>query len=174
MAHGKPMTELPDSDGLPTGSIITTRPSSRQPASPSMTNRCNALTRRAERRSGLRGPGAALRQFRSVTGTDFATRMADLLADLMLWAERNAVNFDDELSRARCTATPKRGRRSGDAGRRRDGPPIPSEPADAVTTKTYKAEFFTSADYAFRNFEAETPSRRCISHVNSTGEHRRP
>jgi len=26
-----------------------------------------------------------------------------------------------------------------------------------MTTKTYRAEFFTAADYAARNFEAETP-----------------
>jgi hypothetical protein len=28
-----------------------------------------------------------------------------------------------------------------------------------MTTKTYRAEFFTAADYAFRNFEAETPEQ---------------
>ena len=28
-----------------------------------------------------------------------------------------------------------------------------------MTTKTYRAEFFTAADYAVRNFEAETPEQ---------------
>ena len=28
-----------------------------------------------------------------------------------------------------------------------------------MTNKTYRAEFFTAADYDFRNFEAETPQQ---------------
>jgi hypothetical protein len=42
----------------------------------------------------------ALRQFQSATGSDFQDALADLLGDLMHWADRNAVVFDDELSRA--------------------------------------------------------------------------
>jgi hypothetical protein len=43
----------------------------------------------------------ALRQFQCATGADFDDALADLLGDLMHWADRNAITFDDELSRAR-------------------------------------------------------------------------
>lgn len=48
----------------------------------------------------------ALRTFAEVTGMDMAgeddeTILGDLLADLMHWCDRNAVDFDDMLERAR-------------------------------------------------------------------------
>jgi hypothetical protein len=108
----------------------------------------------------------ALRHFESTTGTDFEDALTDLLGDLMHWCDRNALNFDDELSRARMhyeaeTAaedpTPKPV--AEDSAAALPCHPIKSEPGGTVTTKTYKAEFFTAADYAFSNFEAETPEQ---------------
>ena len=37
-----------------------------------------------------------------------------------------------------------------------------------MTTTTYRAEFFTAADYAFRNFEAETPEQALELPAGST------
>jgi hypothetical protein len=44
---------------------------------------------------------AALRHFQCCTGTDYDTALVDLLGDLMHWCDRNGVDFEDELSRAR-------------------------------------------------------------------------
>jgi hypothetical protein len=44
---------------------------------------------------------AALLEFKSQTGTDTEDAVSDLLADLMHWCDRNAQDFDHELSRAR-------------------------------------------------------------------------
>lgn len=43
----------------------------------------------------------ALDRFVQVTGTDPEDAVADLLADLMHFADRNGVNFNHELKRAR-------------------------------------------------------------------------
>ena len=45
--------------------------------------------------------GAALRHFQCTTGTDYEDTLTDLLGDLMHWADRNGVDFNDELARAR-------------------------------------------------------------------------
>jgi hypothetical protein len=37
--------------------------------------------------------------------------------------------------------------------------PVPSGPAAAAAIKTYRAEFFTAADYASRDFAADTPEQ---------------
>ncbi len=110
---------------------------------------------------------AALRHFQSATGADFVDALADLPCDAMHWCDRNAVDFDDELSRARIhyaaeTAADNLAPQisAGDASETPPSQrPVTAPQADAVTTKTYKAEFFTAADYAFRNFEAETPEQ---------------
>lgn len=44
---------------------------------------------------------AALREFQRVTGTDDEDRLGDLLCDLMHWCDRNDLDFDAALSRAR-------------------------------------------------------------------------
>ena len=44
---------------------------------------------------------AALRHFRCITSTDDGDVIGDLLADLMHWCDRNGVEFDTALSRAR-------------------------------------------------------------------------
>lgn len=44
---------------------------------------------------------AALVAFRSVTRCDGEDALADLLADLMHWCDRNNASFRDELERAR-------------------------------------------------------------------------
>lgn len=43
---------------------------------------------------------SALRQFQHVTGTDDEDALADLLGDLMHWADRHEVSFTTELERA--------------------------------------------------------------------------
>jgi hypothetical protein len=45
--------------------------------------------------------GAALSAFMGQTGTDQEDALADLLADLMHWADRNNYDFDAALDRAR-------------------------------------------------------------------------
>ena len=45
--------------------------------------------------------GAALGTFMLATGTDIEDALADLLADLMHWANQNHVDFDLELQRGR-------------------------------------------------------------------------
>jgi hypothetical protein len=106
---------------------------------------------------------AALRHFQSTTGTDSAAALADLLDDLMHWCDRNGASFDDELSRARmhyeAETTPEDTTTEAAAADPPAAVPseIESEPAGPVTAKTYRAEFFTPADYAFRNFDADTP-----------------
>jgi hypothetical protein len=45
--------------------------------------------------------GSALATFIQVTGTDLEDAMADLLADLMHWSDRNNYDFDAALDRAR-------------------------------------------------------------------------
>src|SRR5260370_10223485 len=107
---------------------------------------------------------AALRHFQCTT---FEDALADLLGDLMHWCDRNAVNFEDELSRARMhyeaettaeDTTASAATEDSPAARPCQSP-IKSERGGTVPTETYKAEFFTAADYAFRNFEAETPEQ---------------
>lgn len=44
---------------------------------------------------------ASLRHFQCVTGADYDDALADLLADLMHWSDRNGSDFDATLSRAR-------------------------------------------------------------------------
>jgi hypothetical protein len=107
---------------------------------------------------------AALRQFQSATGTDLEDALADLLGDLMHWCDRNAVIFEDELSRARFhyqaeTLSEDPEPIPSAAEIDPSGTPITAEPPNPPTTKTYRAEFFTAADYAFRSFEAETPEQ---------------
>jgi len=109
---------------------------------------------------------AALQQFQSTTGTDFEDALADLLGDLMHWADRNAVHFDDELSRGRMHYEAETAAEDlVPSAPAEDGPndpppePVPSDHPPAAAIKTYKAEFFTAADYAFRNFEAATPEQ---------------
>ena len=107
----------------------------------------------------------ALRQFQSATGSDFEDALADLLGDLMHWADRNAVIFDDELSRARMhyeaetAAEDPEASAAGAAPDDRPPDPVPSAEAAPTAVKTYRAEFFTAADYAFRDFEADTPEQ---------------
>jgi hypothetical protein len=110
----------------------------------------------------------ALRQFQSSTGSDFEDALADLLGDLMHWADRNAVVFENELSRARMhyeaeTAVedpvPGPAAETAPDDRPPDNDPVPSGPAAAAAIKTYRAEFFTAADYASRDFEADTPEQ---------------
>lgn len=43
----------------------------------------------------------AILAFEAVTGTDREDALADLLCDLMHWADRNGEDFDKQLSRAR-------------------------------------------------------------------------
>jgi hypothetical protein len=43
----------------------------------------------------------ALRHFQCCTGADYEDTLTDLLGDLMHWADRNGVDFNDELARAR-------------------------------------------------------------------------
>jgi hypothetical protein len=107
---------------------------------------------------------SALRQFETATGADTEDALADLLGDLMHWCDRNAANFDAELSRARMhyeaeTAAEDPVPAPAAETAPDDRPPdlVPSGQAAATAAKTYRAEFFTAADYAFRNFSAETP-----------------
>jgi hypothetical protein len=51
--------------------------------------------------SRARWAGAAVSVFMKETGTDQEDAMADLLADLMHWADRNQYDFDAALERAR-------------------------------------------------------------------------
>ena len=44
--------------------------------------------------------GAAIDTFMSETGTDTGDALADLLADLMHWADENETSFEAELRRA--------------------------------------------------------------------------
>jgi hypothetical protein len=113
--------------------------------------------------------GAALRQFRSVTGTDFEDALSDLLGDLMHWADRNGVTFDDQLSCARMhyeaeTAAddPEPGAAAEAAPDNRPPDPVPSDQTPTPALTSYRAEFFTAADYAFRTFEAETPAQALL------------
>jgi hypothetical protein len=108
----------------------------------------------------------ALRQFQSATGSDSEDTLADLLGDLMHWADRNAVVFDGELARARmhyeaetAAEDPLPGPAAETAPDDRPPDPVPSRQAGATGLKTYRAEFFTAADYAFRNFAAKTPKQ---------------
>lgn len=63
----------------------------------------NRLPPDPENMNGSRAAWAsvALRAFRGVTGTDEGDALADLLADLMHWADRNNVDFELALDRAR-------------------------------------------------------------------------
>ena len=51
---------------------------------------------------------------RQIHGSDYEAALADLLCDLMHWCDRNGLNFDDELCRARihydAETTPERDR----------------------------------------------------------------
>ena len=112
---------------------------------------------------------AALTKFKSLTGTDDDTALYDLLADLMHWCDRHAVTFNDELDRARAhydaettpdnpiTNAEQSGNGSTEGAAADLAPPL--TPVTEPTTRTYRAEFFTAADYAIRNFEAETPEQ---------------
>jgi hypothetical protein len=113
---------------------------------------------------------AALSKFKSLTGTDDDTALYDLLADLMHWCDRHAVTFNDELDRARAhyeaettpnnapiTNAKEAGNGSTEGAAAALAPPL--TPVPEPTTRTYRAEFFTAADYAVRNFEAETPEQ---------------
>jgi hypothetical protein len=111
---------------------------------------------------------AALSIFQLLTGTDDDTALMDLLCDLMHWCDRHAVTFNDELDRARAHY---------DAETTPDNAPItnveepgtgfteeaaaalapPPDPVTKPPTRKYRAEFFTAADYAVRDFEAATP-----------------
>ena len=111
---------------------------------------------------------AAVRQFQSETGTEFDNALSDLLADLHHWADRNALDFDHELSRARMhyeaetmPEDPIPSDIEDTATQDESAPPLiePQVEQRSTTKKTYRAEFFTAADYAFRNFEAETPEQ---------------
>jgi hypothetical protein len=44
---------------------------------------------------------SSLRHFQCITGADFEDALSDLLGDLMHWCDRNASDFEKELSRAR-------------------------------------------------------------------------
>lgn len=110
---------------------------------------------------------AAVRQFQSETGTEFDNALADLLCDLMHFADRTALDFDHELERARmhyvAETAPEEPASPLDPTETVSQdlpapPPIEAEPEHTpATKKTWRAEFFTAADYAFRDFEAETP-----------------
>jgi hypothetical protein len=109
---------------------------------------------------------SALRQFQCSTGTDYDDALPDLLGHLMHWSDRNHVDFDDQLSRARIhyqaeTAAddPTLAASAMPPDQPLSLPPISSGAQAPLTTRTYRAEFFTPADYAFRNFEAETPEQ---------------
>jgi hypothetical protein len=95
--------------------------------------------------------------------------LADVLGDLIHWCDRNAIIFDQELSRARTAyeaetapEVPAPPHHTEDTAPQHPPtpPPVEAEPDHATTTKkTYRAEFFTAADYAYRNFEAESPEQ---------------
>jgi hypothetical protein len=119
---------------------------------------------------------SALRQFETATGAATEDALADLLGDLMHWCDRNAGNFNAELSRARmhyedetAAEDPPPGPAAAETAPD-DGPPdpVPSGQSAAPAVKTYRAEFFTAADYAFRDFEPTRPSKRCSSRASST------
>jgi hypothetical protein len=44
---------------------------------------------------------SCIRHFQCTTGADFDDALSDLLCDLMHWADRNELEFDGQLSRAR-------------------------------------------------------------------------
>lgn len=44
---------------------------------------------------------AAILEFRRQTGSDLEDALSDLLADAMHWCDRNEIDFDNELDRAR-------------------------------------------------------------------------
>jgi hypothetical protein len=44
---------------------------------------------------------SCIRHFQCTTGADFDDALCDLLCDLMHWADRNELEFDGQLSRAR-------------------------------------------------------------------------
>ena len=113
---------------------------------------------------------AALTKFKSLTGTDDDTVLYDLLADLMHWCDRHAVTFNNEIDRARAhydaettpdkplvTSDEQSGDGSSEGAAAALAPLLASVPEP--TNRTYRAEFFTAADYAVRNFEAETPEQ---------------
>lgn len=110
---------------------------------------------------------AAVRQFQSETGTEFEDALSDLLGDLMHFADRVALDFNHELSRARmhyeAETAPEEPASPPDPMEPASQdppapPPIEAEPSQATTTKNiYRAEFFTAADYAYHDFEADTP-----------------
>ena len=45
--------------------------------------------------------GAALQHYQSVTGADCEAALGDVLADLMHWSDRNNLDFETALFRAR-------------------------------------------------------------------------
>ena len=110
---------------------------------------------------------AALSEFKSQTGADDDTAPYDLLTNLMHWCDRHAVAFNDELDRARAhydaettpdnapiTTAVKPGNGSTEGAAAAPAPPPDPDP---MPTCKYRAEFFTAADYAVRDFEAATP-----------------
>lgn len=111
---------------------------------------------------------AALSIFQSLTGTDDDTALMDLLCDLMHHADRHALTFNDELDRARrhyeAETTPDNApitnAEEPGIGSTEEAAAALAPPPDPVTkppTCKYRAEFFTPADYAVRDFEAATP-----------------
>jgi hypothetical protein len=111
---------------------------------------------------------AALSIFQSPTGTDDDTALMDLLCDLMHHADRHALTFNDELDRARChyeaETTPDNSIVNNDEQSGNDPTKgataalaPPPDPAPKPPTRKYRAEFFTPADHAARDFEAASP-----------------
>ncbi len=56
---------------------------------------------------------AAIRQFRSHTGSDYEDALGDLLCDLMHWARRTSLRFRGGVDPARGTITPSSAPRMG-------------------------------------------------------------
>ena len=72
---------------------------------------------------------AALREFGRITGTDDEDALGDLLCDLMHWCDRNDMDFEAALWRARCHYEAES--MSPDTGT--PGPVSPVEAAKALT-----------------------------------------
>jgi hypothetical protein len=113
---------------------------------------------------------SALSQFQSLTGSDDDTALLDLLCDLMHWCDRRALTFNDELDRARAhydaETTPDSSLVTNDKESGNSFPEEataavvpPADPSPKPPTRKYRAEFFTPADYAVRDFEAATPEQ---------------
>lgn len=111
---------------------------------------------------------AALSEFKSLTGADDDTALYDLLTDLMHRCDRHALTFNDELDRARAhydaETTPGDPQVTNDEESGNGSPkeaaaaPAPTlAPTPRPPIRKYRAEFFTPADYAVRDFEAATP-----------------